>query len=357
MTPDEALAGPRLARGDFEFEAPDELVAAEPAARRDASRLLVLRRSGGLEHRAFSDLPELLAPGDCLVLNRSRVLPARLTGRKATGGAVDLLLLAETAPGLWSALATGLRPGLTVDVGDGVSAEALERAGEAWLLRFSTDDVRAHLERRGLPPLPPYIRGRRKRAGLADARPEDAERYQTVYARERGSLAAPTAGLHYTPELLARLKARGVAVAEVVLHVGLGTFRPVVADDVAAHEMLPEAYEVPPAAVAELRAAKGAGGRVVAVGTTATRTLETVFAAGVLAEPTAPLRGQTSLYILPGRRFAAADALQTNFHQPASTPLLLTCAFAGRERVLAAYREAVARRYRLFSYGDAMLVL
>lgn len=346
-----------LPRSDFEFEVPEELVAAEPAARRDDSRLLVLRRSGGIEHRDFRDLPDLLAPGDCLVLNRSRVVPARLTGRKATGGAVDLLLLEEAGPGLWNALATGLKPGLTVDVGDGVSATAEGRAGEGWLVRFSTGDVRAHLERRGLPPLPPYIRGRRKRAGLNAARPEDGERYQTVYARERGSLAAPTAGLHYTPELLARLKARGVSVAELVLHVGLGTFKPVVADDVSAHEMLPEAYEVPSAAVAALRSAKAAGGRVVAVGTTATRTLETVFADGVLAEPTAPLRGQTSLYILPGRRFAAADALQTNFHQPASTPLLLTCAFAGRERVLAAYREAIARRYRLFSYGDAMLIL
>ena len=342
---------------DYEFEVPDELVAAEPAARRDASRLLVLRRSGGLEHRAFSELPSLLSPGDCLVLNRSRVVPARLTGRKATGGAVDLLLLSESAPGLWRALGVGVKPGLTADVGDGVSATVEARDGEAWLVRFSTQDVKGHLERRGLPPLPPYIRGKRKRAGLGDARPEDHERYQTVYSQERGSLAAPTAGLHYTPELLAALKARGVAVAELVLHVGLGTFKPVVAEDVAEHVMLPEAYEVPAAALAALRAAKSAGGRVVAVVPTATRTLETVFAGGVLAEPTAPLSGETSLFILPGRPFAAVDALQTNFHQPASTPLLLTCAFAGRERVLAAYREAIEKRYRLFSYGDAMLIL
>ncbi|TBR22887.1 tRNA preQ1(34) S-adenosylmethionine ribosyltransferase-isomerase QueA [bacterium] len=346
-----------MRRSDYEFEVPDELVAAEPSARRDASRLMVLRRTGGVEHRAFSELPELLAPGDCLVLNRSKVLPARLPGRKATGGAVDLLLLAEVEPGLWRALATGVKEGLTVDVGDGVSAAVTERSGESWLVRFSTPAVREHLERRGLPPLPPYIRGKRKRAGLADARPEDMERYQTVYAQERGSLAAPTAGLHYTPELLARLKERGVAVAEIILHVGLGTFKPVVADDVRDHTMLPERYEVPPAAVEAVRAAKSQGGRVVAVGTTATRTLETVFGAGVLAEPTAPLTGEASLYILPGRPFAAVDALQTNFHQPASTPLLLTCAFAGRERVLAAYREAIEKRYRLFSYGDAMLIL
>lgn len=346
-----------LPRGDYEFEVPDELVAAEPAAGRDASRLLVLRRSGGVEHRAFRDLPGLLSPGDCLVLNRSRVVPARLPGRKATGGAVDFLLLSELSPGVWRSLAVGVKEGLTADVGDGVSAAVEARDGDAWRVRFSVEDVRAHLERRGLPPLPPYIRGKRKRAGLGDARPEDHERYQTVYAREKGSLAAPTAGLHYTPELLAALGARGVAVAELVLHVGLGTFKPVVAEDVAEHVMLPEAYEVPPAAAAAVRAAKAAGGRVVAVGTTATRTLETVFARGVLAEPTAPLKGETSLYILPGRPFAAVDALQTNFHQPASTPLLLTCAFAGRERVLDAYREAIEKRYRLFSYGDAMLIL
>ncbi|TPW18439.1 MAG: S-adenosylmethionine:tRNA ribosyltransferase-isomerase, partial [Elusimicrobia bacterium] len=285
----------RYPRQDYEFEVPDELVAAEPAPRRDASRLLVLRRAGGLEHRAFSELPGLLSPGDCLVLNRSRVVPARLTGRKATGGAVDLLLLSESAPGLWRALGVGVKPGLTADVGDGVSASIEARDGEAWLVRFSTHDVAGHLKRRGLPPLPPYIRGKRKRAGLGDARPEDHERYQTVYSREHGSLAAPTAGLHYTPELLAALKARGVAVAELVLHVGLGTFKPVVADDVAEHVMLPESYEVPQAARDSLRAAKAAGGRVVAVGTTATRTLETVFAGGVLAEPTAPLRGETSL--------------------------------------------------------------
>lgn len=346
-----------MKRSEYEFEVPDELVAAEPSARRDASRLMVLQRAGGLEHKAFSDLPDILAPGDCLVLNRSRVLPARLPGRKATGGAVDLLLLSEEAPGVWRSLAVGVKAGLTVDVGDGVSATIEERVGEHWRVRFSTPDVRAHLERRGLPPLPPYIRGKRKRAGLSDARPEDMERYQTVYAQERGSLAAPTAGLHYTPELLASLKARGIAVAELVLHVGLGTFKPVVAEDVSEHVMLPESYEVPAVAVATMRAAKSAGGRVIAVGTTATRTLETVFAKGILAEPTAPLSGETALYILPGRPFAAVDALQTNFHQPASTPLLLTCAFAGKERVFAAYREAIEKRYRLFSYGDAMLIL
>lgn len=348
-----------LNRADFEFEVPEELVAAEPAARRDASRLMVLRRAGepAVEHRVFSELPELLCPGDCLVLNRSRVVPARLPGRKPTGGAADLLLLAELEPGLWRALAVGVKPGVPVEVGGGVTAVPLERDGEGWRVRFSTADVRGHLEAHGLPPLPPYIRGRRKRIGLGEARQEDAERYQTVYARERGSLAAPTAGLHYTPEVLARLKERGVGVVELLLHVGLGTFKPVTADDVSQHVMLPEAYEVSEAAVRALKEAKARGGRIVAVGTTATRTLETVFANGVLAEPTAPLKGETPLYILPGRRFAAVDALQTNFHQPASTPLLLVSAFAGRERVLAAYRSAIEKRYRLFSYGDAMLIL
>ncbi|MBI5594522.1 MAG: tRNA preQ1(34) S-adenosylmethionine ribosyltransferase-isomerase QueA [Elusimicrobia bacterium] len=357
-----SLRGPRtvtgLPRTDFEFEFPEDLVADGPAAERDASRLLVLRRSGGLEHWVFKDLPDLLSPGDCVVLNRSKVLPARLAGRKATGGAAELLLIAELAPGLWSALATGLKPGVAVDFGGGVSGTAEERAGDgAWLVRFSTEDMRPFLETNGLPPLPPYIRSRRKRQGLADSVPGDLARYQTVYARERGSLAAPTAGLHYTPELLAKLRERGITVAEVILHVGLGTFRPVVAEDVSEHEMLPERYEVPEAAVAALRAAKTAGGRIVAVGTTATRTLETVFANGLAQPPAAPLSGEASLYILPGYEFKAVDALQTNFHQPASTPLLLTCAFAGKERVLAAYREAIAQRYRLFSYGDAMIIL
>ena len=347
-----------LARSEFEFEFPDELVADGPAAERDASRLLVLRRSGGLEHRVFRDLPELLSPGDCVVLNRSKVLPARLAGRKATGGAAELLLISELAPGLWSALATGLKPGVAVDFGGGVSGTAEERAGDgAWIVRFSCDDIRPFLEAHGLPPLPPYIRARRKRQGRADSVPGDLARYQTVYAKERGSLAAPTAGLHYTPAVLARLKERGVSVAEIVLHVGLGTFRPVVAEDVSAHEMLPERYEVPEAALRTIEAAKARGGRVVAVGTTATRTLETVFAGGVGRPPAAPLSGDASLYILPGFEFKAVDALQTNFHQPASTPLLLTCAFAGKERVFAAYREAIANRYRLFSYGDAMLIL
>lgn len=347
-----------LPREAFEYEVPDDLVATAPCAERDASRLLVLRREGGLEHRIFQELPELLSPGDCIVLNRSRVLPARLEGRKGTGGAAEILLIAEVAPGLWSALSGGLKPGAVITFPGGVTAVAEARAGDgAWLMRFSTTEVRALQESHGSPPLPPYIRSRRKRAGLVQSGAEDAERYQTVYAQERGSLAAPTAGLHFSPEVLARLRERGVIIAEVVLHVGLGTFRPIVADDVRQHEMLAERYEVPQRAVEAIRTAKARGSRVIAVGTTATRTLETVFARGVTQAPAAPLTGSTSLYILPGHEFKAIDALQTNFHQPASTPLLLACAFVGKERLFAAYQEAIAKRYRLFSYGDAMLIL
>ncbi|MBI3297513.1 MAG: tRNA preQ1(34) S-adenosylmethionine ribosyltransferase-isomerase QueA [Elusimicrobia bacterium] len=347
-----------MPRSEYEFEFPEELVAAAPAADRDASRLLVVRRAGGLEHRTFRELPSLLSPGDCVVLNRSKVVPARLVGRKTTGGAAELLVIAESAPGLWTALCNGLKPGVRLEFGLGVTADVESRTPEGtWLVRFSTPEVRALLEAVGLPPLPPYIRSRRRRSGAPASGAEDKARYQTVYAREPGSLAAPTAGLHYSAEVLAALAARGVATAELVLHVGLGTFRPIVAEDARLHEMLPERYEVPAAAAETIKAAKARGGRVVAVGTTATRTLETVFAKGVGVGPAAPLSGETSLYILPGHMFKAVDVLQTNFHQPASTPLLLACAFAGKERLFDAYWEAVAKRYRLFSYGDAMLIL
>lgn len=344
-----------LPRSDFEFEFPEELVAAEPAADRDASRLLVLERAAGrIQHRLFKDVPSLLSPGDCVVLNRSKVAPCRLAGKKTTGGAAEFLLVRELRAGRWHCLATGVKPGSIVEL-DGVTATVDARLEDGlWDVSFSTGDVRALMERVGLPPLPPYIRSRRKRAGLADASAADMGRYQTVYAREHGSLAAPTAGLHYTDGVLAALKDKGVSVVELVLHVGLGTFRPIVAEDCAEHVMLPETYEVPAAAHDALRRTTG---RVVAVGTTATRTLETVFGDGARREPTAPLRGETSLYITPGHRFRAVEVLQTNFHQPASTPLLLACAFAGKERVFEAYREAIARKYRLFSYGDAMLVL
>jgi S-adenosylmethionine:tRNA ribosyltransferase-isomerase len=282
-------------------------------------------------------------------LNRTKVLPCRLLGRKSTGGKADLLLVRELGPARWTALGSGFKAGQALEFPGGLTAqiEGLTPEGE-YRIAFATADVRPYLAEHGLPPLPPYIAKKRV------ASREDAARYQTVYARDEGSIAAPTAGLHFTPELLERLRAGGVATAWVTLHVGRGTFRPITAEDADAHVMLSEAYEVEPAEAEALRAARARGGRLVAVGTTATRVLETLAAApgGIAAG-----RGESALYIRPGHAFKAVDALITNFHLPRSTPLMLACAFAGRERLLAAYREAVARRYRLFSFGDATLIV
>jgi S-adenosylmethionine:tRNA ribosyltransferase-isomerase len=339
-----------LPLSDYDYEAPDDLIADAPAEPRDSSRLLVIRRDAGtLEHAVFRDLPRFLRAGDCLVLNRTKVMPCRLLGRKSTGGKADLLLTRETGPASWTALASGLKAGQTLEFPGGMTArvEGLNAAGE-YRLTFAAADLRAYLAEHGLPPLPPYI-AKRRAASRADT-----ERYQTVYARDEGSIAAPTAGLHFTPELLDRLRAAGVQTAWVTLHVGRGTFRPITAEDASRHEMLPERYEVEPAEAERMNAARARGGRLVAVGTTATRTLETLAAA---PGPLRAASGETPLYIVPGHAFRAVDALITNFHLPRSTPLLLACAFAGRERVLSAYREAVARRYRLYSFGDATLFL
>lgn len=334
---------------DFDFEYPEELIASVPAEPRDSSRLLVIDRScSALEHAFFRDLPRFLRAGDCLVLNRTKVLPCRLIGRKSTGGKVDLLLVRELGPSSWSALSSGLKPGQTLEFSQGLSArvEGVDEAGE-YLLSFAARDIRSYLAEHGLPPLPPYIAKKRLPSR------EDLARYQTVYARDEGSIAAPTAGLHFTPGLLERLRSQGVLTAWVTLHVGRGTFRPIKGDDAAAHVMLAESYEVEAREAEVIAAAKARGGRLVAVGTTATRTLETLAASpgGIVAR-----RGESSLYIRPGYAFRAVDALITNFHLPRSTPLMLAGAFAGRERLLAAYREAVARGYRLYSYGDATLL-
>ncbi|NNN04924.1 MAG: tRNA preQ1(34) S-adenosylmethionine ribosyltransferase-isomerase QueA [Elusimicrobia bacterium] len=339
-----------LPLSDYDYELPEELIATAPAEPRDSSRLLVIDRgSQNLEHATFRDLPRFLKPGDCLVLNRTKVLPCRLIGKKSTGGKADLLLVREQGPAQWTALASGFKSGQTLVFEGGMTATVagLNDEGE-YVIRFATSDVRPYLAEHGLPPLPPYI-AKKRLASRADA-----ERYQTVYARDEGSIAAPTAGLHFTPELLDRLRAGGVTTAWVTLHVGRGTFRPIASEDADKHAMLAERYEVEPAEAAAMRAAQSRGGRLVAVGTTATRTLETLAAS---PEGLRAARGESSLYIRPGHRFRAVDALITNFHLPRSTPLLLACAFAGRERVLAAYREAIARRYRLFSFGDATLIL
>ena len=338
---------------DFDYPLPEELVAQVPAQPRDASRLLVLAPGGGLLHAAFQDLPGLLEPGDLLVFNDTRVIPARLVGRKQSGGRVELLLCEPLAGGLspsWRAMGQAskpIRPGSVLDF-DGLSARVDAAEGEGFYqvtLDRQGEELLAALARAGTVPLPPYIR----RAATA----LDAERYQTIWAREPGSAAAPTAGLHFTERLLGELDRRGVERAAVTLHVGPGTFLPVRGDDLEHHRMHAERYRVPPAAAAAFAACRARRGRVVAVGTTTLRTLESALEGGALKAG----EGRTELFVRPGHVFGAVDALLTNFHLPRSTLLVLACAFGGTKRVLAAYREAVASRYRFFSYGDAMLLL
>lgn len=334
---------------DFHYELPRELIAAEPPARRTDSRLLVLDgASGRCQDRRFPDIEALLAPGDLLVLNDTRVLPARLLGRKASGGAVEVLL--ERLLGGSEALAQVRasktpRPGTRLLLEGGLEVAVVERQGEFHRLRFPAErPLPELLERHGHMPLPPYIR----RADTA----LDRERYQTVFARRPGAVAAPTAGLHFDEPLLERLRAAGIATATLTLHVGAGTFQPVRSETVEGHRMHAEWLSVPASVCAAVAAARGRGGRVVAVGTTVVRALETAAAGDTLA----PFEGETDIFLYPGHRFRAVDGLVTNFHLPGSTLLMLVSAFAGRERVLAAYRHAVAGRYRFFSYGDAMLI-
>ena len=339
---------------DFDYELPPSAIAQEPGAERDASRLMVLPRDGSaVRHHVFRDLPELLAPGDLVVVNRSRVIPARLLGRRASGGEAEVLLLRDRGEGRFEAMVRPgrhLRPGQRVAVDDDltvvVESEALATDGRRQVRLLSKRrDIAAGLERCGHTPLPPYIR--------RPDRPDDRERYQTVYAREPGSIAAPTAGLHFTPSVLTRLRERGIEMAEVVLHVGPGTFRPVTALRVEDHVVEPEPFSVPQETAQAVAAARVRGGRVVAVGTTTVRVLETVARAdgGIEARD-----GEAGLVIVPGFAFRVVDALVTNFHLPRSSLLLLVAAFAGRERVLGAYAQALAEGYRFYSYGDAMLI-
>jgi S-adenosylmethionine:tRNA ribosyltransferase-isomerase len=340
----------------FDYELPPELIAQEPAEPRDASRLLVLdRAAGGWEDRGFTELADLLRPGDCLVANRSRVMPARLLGVAEPGGqAAELLLLRPVADKRWEAM---VRPGRRCRVGARIAlAGGAARAhvvgegseGTRIVAIEAPWPVRELMERHGLPPLPPYI-------GRHDApKPEDRERYQTVYAREDGSVAAPTAGLHFTPELLARLAHRGVSVHYLTLHVGPGTFRPIRVGRVEDHRLAAEPIDIPEETAEAVERARREGRRVVAVGTTTTRALE--WAAGDDGRMRAR-SGPADLFVRPGHRFRVVDALVTNFHLPRSSLLVLVSAFAGRELVLAAYRHAVAAGYRFYSYGDAMLIV
>jgi S-adenosylmethionine:tRNA ribosyltransferase-isomerase len=340
---------------DFSYEAPASLIAQRPLPDRAASRLLVLgREDGRITHRRFRDVPELLQPGDLLVLNVSRVLPARLRGTRANGAAAEVLLVHPDADGTWLVMVHPggkLKAGRVVQFGADATAEVVAvLRGGLRRVRFAGHlDVRGVMERYGAVPLPPYIHR------PADA--ADRERYQTVFAQVDGSVAAPTAGLHFTAQLLEEIRRRGVRVAEVVLHVGPGTFKPVETDDPAAHPMHAEWYEVAQETADAINATHAAGRRVWAVGTTVVRTLETAARRGAAAGSVVACSGWTDVFIRPGFQFAVVDALLTNFHLPRSTLLMLVAAFAGYEHTMAAYREAIAREYRLYSYGDAMAVV
>lgn len=336
---------------DFDYDLPEELIAQEPAESRDKSRLLVLHKDSGiLEHRHFPDCVDYFCRGDVLVINNTKVLPARLMGIKdKTGARIEVMLLKRNSLDTWETLVKpGKRvtPGTVIVFGDGsLTAEAIGTTDAGGrILKFKYEGVFEDiLDRLGQMPLPPYIK-----KTLADK-----ERYQTVYARTPGSAAAPTAGLHFTPELLDKIREMGIQIVEVLLHVGLGTFRPVKTENILEHQMHSEYFEISAETAAAINQAKMAGGRVIAVGTTTTRTLETAADDEGLVVPGS---GWTDIFIYPGYRFKIVDMLITNFHLPKSTLLMLISAFAGREKVLQAYYQAVAEKYRFFSFGDAMLI-
>ncbi|MBQ4307348.1 MAG: tRNA preQ1(34) S-adenosylmethionine ribosyltransferase-isomerase QueA [Lachnospiraceae bacterium] len=336
---------------DYYYDLPQELIAQDPLEDRSSSRLMLLdRTTGRTEHRHFREIADFLKPGDTLVLNNTRVIPARLLGeREGTGGAVEILLLKRTGADEWETLVRPgkkLKPGARASFGGGLlRAEILDVVEDGnRIVRFEYDGIFEEiLDRLGEMPLPPYITHKLK----------DKDRYQTVYARFDGSAAAPTAGLHFTPELLSRIEEKGVKLVYVTLHVGLGTFRPVKVDDVRSHVMHTEWYQVTEDAARSINEAKAAGHRVICVGTTSCRTVESASDENGTVRAGA---GETSIFIYPGYRFRVMDGLITNFHLPESTLIMLVSAFAGREHVLEAYKEAVGERYRFFSFGDAMFI-
>ena len=346
---------------DFDYDLPPELIAQEPAELRDGARMLVLDRAARtVEHRRFSDLPAYLRPRDLLVANDTRVIPARVFGRKAkagTGGKVEFLLLEETAPGHWDALMRSRRRprvGDQVVLDEDLAVATVLADGELGRVKIRVESRLPWLEvldRIGQTPLPPYIL---RKESSPERRAADKLRYQTIFAREPGAVAAPTAGLHFTPEVLARLAAQGIDHATVTLHVGIGTFRPVSAENVEEHRMDFERWQIPEETANRVAATKAAGGRIVAVGTTSVRTLES---AAARPEGFGAGQGRTDLFIYPPYEFKVVDALVTNFHLPKSTLLMMISAFAGRDLVREAYREAIRERYRFFSYGDCMLIL
>jgi S-adenosylmethionine:tRNA ribosyltransferase-isomerase len=334
----------------------EPLIADRPAEPRDSSRLLTVERAGGtLAHRTFRDLPELLGPSDLLVLNRSKVWKARLAAAKPTGGKSEILLMAPASGDgtLWTGLCRKIQPGGVLNCPAGLTAECVARNQDGcYTFKFSAPVDEAYLTANGGVPLPQYILNARKRRG-ADA-PPDEDKYQTVYAAETGSIAAHTAGFHFTPDLFARLERAGVKKAFVTLHIGWGTFRPVRSEDPAAHVMMEESCAVPEVTAAAINAHRAAGGRVIAVGTSSMRTLETFSDEKGEVRPGS---GKAGLFIRPGYRFKVAGAFITNLHVPESAPLYMTAAFAGRELLFKAYSEAVKEKYRFYSYGDSMLVL
>lgn len=335
---------------DFEYALPAELIAQHPTAERGTSRLLVVHRSGSVTDRHFPDLIDLIPPGDLLVVNTTRVRHARFIGERPSGAPAEVLLVHPDADGTWTAIGrpgTALRPGKRIRIGPDAEIETVRVDEDGTRhVRFVGLAAEAAIARHGRLPLPPYI----DRAPDAD----DESRYQTVYAAREGSVAAPTAGLHFTPALLDRLRARGVHVTGLDLEVGPGTFKPVEGEDITAHPMHPERFDIPAAAVAEIDAVRARRGGVWAVGTTVVRALESAAGAGGRVRPGV---AETRLMIAPGHRFEAVDHLLTNFHLPRSTLLMLVAAFAGYDLTMRAYRHAVAERYRFYSYGDAMVIL
>lgn len=337
----------------FDYNLPERLIAQKPAPRREESRLMVLDRAAkSVSHSMFRDFPSMLNEGDVLVVNTTRVIPARLLARRKSGGAVEILLARKAGATRWIAMAGGaqkVKPGEKLFVQDGaVVFEGRAENGMAFVSFSSENEMERIIKNLGTVPLPPYIR---RDGGLADA--EDAERYQTVFARKDGSCAAPTAGLHFTEKILDEIRGKGVTVAPVILHVGPGTFKPVKTENIEDHVMDPEPFEIPESSAQAVTLAKKEGRRVIAVGSTVTRCLESS------ADETGAVRpcsGETDMFIKPGYRFKVVDAMLTNFHLPKSTLLILVCAFAGKDFTLSAYNEAVKEEYRFFSYGDAMFI-
>lgn len=343
------LAG-ELKLSDFDFDLPEELIAQEPCTKRDESRLMVLnRRSESISHTIFQDLERFLLPGDLLVLNDTKVYPCRILARKPSGGKAEIFLLSENGLNSWEALLKGgAKVGTRLKLDSGIEAEiTAERPDATWTVIFhGIQDIKTALPLIGKVPLPPYIK--------REATERDRERYQTVYATSEGAVAAPTAGLHFTPGLIDKLRVYGIDFATVTLHVGPGTFQPVRVDVISEHRMLPERYIISPDAAARINNAKNEGRRVIAVGTTSVRAVES--AAQATGEVPAGA-GASRLFIYPGYTFKTIDGMITNFHLPKSTLFMLVSAFSGRERMLNAYRTAVVEKYRFYSYGDAMLIL